>query len=139
MKGSTIEGGSLKIGGDGGTFIVNSDGSVQILGADGSSTYATKSDFEQALGWSIEVISDGPTIFTDKEQMATLSCKVYYQGEDKTNTILNSKFKWIRSSSNTSSDEVWNSNHTGTKKITITHADIANNATICCKVDIETT
>lgn len=139
VKGSTIEGGSLKIGGDGGTFIVNSDGSVQILGADGSSTYATKSDFEQALGWSIEVISDGPTIFTDKEQMATLSCKVYYQGEDKTNTILNSKFKWIRSSSNTSSDEVWNSNHTGTKKITITHADIANNATICCKVDIETT
>ena len=59
--------------------------------------------------------------------------------EDKTNTILNSKFKWIRSSSNTSSDEVWNSNHTGTKKITITHADIENNATICCKVDIETT
>lgn len=139
VKGSTIEGGSLKIGGDGGTFKVNSDGSVQILGADGKSTYATKNDFEQAVGWSIEVISDGPTIFTDKEQTATLSCKVYYQGEDKTNTILKSKFKWIRSSSNTSSDEVWNSNHTGMKTIAITHADIENNATICCKVDIETT
>lgn len=139
IEGSQIKGGQLEIGGSGGTFKVNSDGSVQILGADGSSTYATKSDFEQAVGWSIEVISDGPTIFTDKEQTATLSCKVYYQGEDKTNTILNSKFKWIRSSSNASSDEVWNSNHTGTKKITITHADIENNATICCKVDIETT
>lgn len=138
IEGSEIKGGKLEIGGEGGTFKVNSDGSVQILGADGNSSYASKSDFESAIGWSTEVVSDGPTIFTDKKQTATLTCKVYYQGEDKTSTILNSKFKWIRTSSNSSSDEIWNSNHTGTKSITITHSDIENNATIHCKVDIET-
>ena len=139
IEGSEIKGGSLEIGGEGGTFKVNSDGSVQILGADGNSTYATKTDFQQAIGWTTEVISDGPTIFTDKNQVATLSCKVYYQGEDKTSTISSSKFKWIRTSANTPSDQIWNSKHTGVKTIAITHSDIENNATICCKVDIETT
>lgn len=141
IEGSEIVGGSLKIGGqegDKGTFIVNPDGSVEILDASGNSSYASKSDFENAIGWTSEVISDGPTIFTDKNQSTTLTCKVYYQGEDKTNTILLSKFKWIRTSSDSSSDEIWNANHAGTKSITITHADIANNATIHCKVDIET-
>lgn len=139
IEGSEIKGGTLEIGGSGGTFKVNSDGSVEILGADGSSTYATKSDFQQAVGWTVEIISDGPTIFTDKSQTTTLTCKVYNQGEDKTNTISSSKFKWIRTSSDTSSDNAWNSKHIGTKTIAITHSDIENNATICCKVDIETT
>lgn len=139
IEGSEIKGGTLEIGGSGGTFKVNSDGSVEILGADGSSTYATKSDFQQAVGWTVEIISDGPTIFTDKFQTTTLTCKVYNQGEDKTNTISSSKFKWIRTSSDTSSDNAWNSKHIGTKTIAITHSDIENNATICCKVDIETT
>lgn len=139
IEGATLKGGQLEIGGEGGTFKVNPDGSVEILGADGSSTYATKSDFQQAVGWTIEITSDGPTIFTDKNQTTTLSCKVYNQGEDKTNTISSSKFKWIRTSSDTSSDNAWNSKHVGTKTIAITHSDIENNATICCKVDIETT
>lgn len=139
IEGSEIKGGTLEIGGSGGTFKVNSDGSVEILGADGSSTYATKSDFQQAVGWTVEIISDGPTIFTDKSQTTILTCKVYNQGEDKTNTISSSKFKWIRASSDTSSDNAWNSKHVGTKTIAITHSDIENNATICCKVDIETT
>lgn len=139
IEGSTLKGGTLEIGGSGGTFKVNSDGSVEILGADGSSTYATKSDFQQVVGWTVEIISDGPTIFTDKSQTTTLTCKVYNQGEDKTNTISSSKFKWIRTSSDTSSDNAWNSKHIGTKTIAITHSDIENNATICCKVDIETT
>lgn len=139
IEGSQIKGGSLEIGGEGGTFKVNPDGSVEILGADGNSTYATKSDFQQAVGWTIEITSDGPTIFTDKNQITTLSCKVYNQGEDKTGTISSSKFKWIRTSADTSSDSIWNSKHIGTKTITITHSDIENNATICCKVDIETT
>lgn len=139
IEGSTLKGGSLEIGGEGGTFKVNSDGSVEILGADGSSTYATKNDFQQAVSWTIEITSDGPTVFTDKNQITTLSCKVYNQGEDKTGTISSSKFKWIRTSADTSSDSIWNSKHIGTKTITITHSDIENNATICCKVDIETT
>lgn len=138
VEGSEIVGGSLSIGGAGGTFKVNSDGSVQILGADGNSSFASTSDFQSAVGWTVAVISDGPTIFTDKNQTTKLSCKVYNQGEDKTSTILKSKFKWIRTSNNPSSDEIWNSNHMGTRSITITHSDIENNATIHCKVDIET-
>lgn len=138
IEGSEIKGGSLSIGGDGGTFTVHPDGSVSILDAHGNNSYASKSDFEGAIGWTTEVISDGPTIFTDKSQIAMLNCRVYYQGEDKTSTIAPSKFKWIRTSSSAASDEVWNANHSGTKTITVTHTDIENNATIYCKVDIET-
>jgi hypothetical protein len=138
IEGSEIKGGTLEIGGDGGTFKVHSDGSVSILDAHGNNSYATKDDFNGAIGWVTEIISDGPTIFTDKSQTSKLSCRVYYQGVDKTSTILSSKFKWIRTSSKSSSDEIWNANHAGVKEVIITHADIANNATIYCKVDIET-
>ena len=141
IEGSEIKGGSLEIGGDKGKFIVHEDGSVEILGADGNSAYATAGDFEQATGWTTAIVSDGPTIFTDKNQVSTLSCKVYYKGEDKTNEIMDSKFTWIRSSGNASSDATWNANpsHIGVKTITITHSDIENNASIHCEVDIETT
>ena len=84
-----------------------------------------------------EIISDGSTVFTDKNQTTTLRCKVYSWDEDKTDTIDASKFKWIRSSSNTSSDEIWNSNHIGMKFVTITHNDIINNATFHCQVTVD--
>lgn len=51
IKGSTIEGGSLKIGGTGGTFVVNEDGSVQILGPDAMTpAYVTKELLDEVEG-----------------------------------------------------------------------------------------
>jgi hypothetical protein len=142
IEGSVLKGGSLEIGGGEGqgTFKVHEDGTVEILSPDGNNAYATTGDFEQATGWTISVISDGPTIFTDKNQITTLQCKVYYQGEDKTSEIPANQFTWLRSSGNSASDAVWNahSSHTHTKEITITHSDIENNATIHCEVNIET-
>ena len=141
IEGSEIKGGSLEIGGDGGKFIVHENGAVEIKGADGKEAYATTNDFQQAVGWTTSIISDGPTIFTDKKQTTILHCKVFYQGEDKTNEIPASQFTWVRSSSNTSADVSWNAtaSHIGVKEIIIAHEDIENNATIHCEVDIETT
>jgi len=141
IEGSEIKGGSLEIGGKGGTFKVGKDGSVEIKGSDGKSAFATANDFQQATGWSTVITSSGPTIFTDKNQKTTLTCRVYYQGTDKTGEIPESKFEWIRSSGDSNADNAWNENteHIGKKEITITHDDIKNNATIHCEVDIETT
>lgn len=141
IESSEIKGGSLEIGGEKGKFIVHEDGAVEILGADGNSAFATTGDFEQAIGWTTAIVSDGPTIFTDKNQTTTLYCKVYCKGEDKTNEIPASQFTWVRSSGDASSDATWNasSSHIGVKSIVITHSDIENNATIHCEVDIETT
>jgi hypothetical protein len=87
--------------------------------------------------YRVEVVSDGPTVFTDKNQTTRLSCKVYSWDQDQTNLIDASAFRWIRSSSNPNSDEIWNANHTGQKSITITHSDIKNNATFHCQVELK--
>ena len=139
IQGSEIKGGTLEIGGDGGMFKVHSDGSVEILDASGNSAYATVGDFEQVAGWRTEVVSMGSTIFTDRSQYATLVCKVYNQGEDKTNEIDASNFNWYRTSTDSTSDVEWNKKHKGYKNINITHEDVRGNASFYCEVNIETT
>ena len=139
IQGSEIKGGTLEIGGQGGMFKVHSDGSVEILDASGNSAYATVGDFEQVAGWRTEVVSMGSTIFTDRSQYATLVCKVYNQGEDKTNEIDASNFNWYRTSTDSTSDVEWNKKHKGYKNINITHEDVRGNASFYCEVNIETT
>lgn len=143
IQGSEIRGGTLYIGGEGGSFSVAEDGSVTITDSTGTSKYATSSDFKQATGWSSELISEGPTVFTDKNQTATLWCKVYYNGVEKTNEIGASNFDWYRSSNDTIADDTWNEAHSGKnyykRYINVTHEDIKNNASFYCKVNIDTT
>lgn len=137
IEGSEIKGGQINIGN--GNFVVNEDGTVSMNNAN-IENYIKSDEFADVTGkmmWRTEIISDGPTVFTDKNQTTTLRCRVYSWDEDKTDTIDASNFKWVRSSANSSSDEIWNSNHVGVKFVTITHNDIKNNATFHCQVTIE--
>lgn len=137
VEGAIMRGGEIDIGN--GNFKVTQDGTVSMNNAT-IENYIKSDEFADVTGkmmYRTEVISDGSTVFTDKNQTTTLRCKVYSWDEDKTDEIPASNFKWIRSSSNASSDEIWNSNHIGMKSITITHGDIKNNATFHCQVTVE--
>lgn len=143
IKGSIIEGGSLKIGGTGGTFIVNEDGSVQILGPDAQTpVYATKDEIDlvsQANQYHIELEYTGSTIFTEPGQSCVIKCRVFNYGQEITTFPTGTQFKWIRNSN--VDDTAWNNSHTYTdiNTITITNADVEKNAQFSCQCTIDET
>lgn len=143
IKGSVIDGGSLRIGGSGGTFIVNEDGSVQILGPDASTpVYVTKDEIDlinQAGQYYIELEYAGSTIFTEPGQSCVIKCKVLNSGVEITNLPSGTIFKWTRNSN--ADDTAWNNSHTYTdiNTITITNADIEKNAQFYCQCTIDDT
>jgi hypothetical protein len=137
IKGSTIEGGSLKIGGEGGTFIVHPDGSVQILGPDAETpVYATKDSIDlvnQAYQYHIELEYTGSTIFTAPGQTCTITCRVFDWDNEITDKLpTDTIFKWVRTSN--VNDDAWNAAHiTNTNTITITNEDIEKSAQFSCQ------
>ena len=146
ISGSVIEGGSLKIGGqegDKGTFIVNSDGSVQILGPEGNAKYATK-ELEDAYRFQILLEYDGLTVFLNRSDNCTVTCKVYDNAVDVTDKVLvqtGSTFVWSKSL-----DSTWTPTYVkdaGGKaipnKILITHEDVERNAQFACSVTFDET
>lgn len=153
IEGSAIEGGTIKIGKrlDGTyNFEVDNKGIVTIRGGEGTSqqlldletrTY----EFEQQLNkiqsksmYRVETICLDQNIMTQKYQTARLICKVYSWDEDVTDTIDESNFNWIRVSSDTEQDEIWNEMqiHKGVKNLTISTEDILNSASFSCQVNI---
>lgn len=142
IKGSVIEGGSLKVGGTGGTFIVNEDGSVEILGPDAETpVYATKDAVDlvnQARQYYTELVYSGSTIFTEPGQSCTITCKVFSWDDDITAKLPSgTTFKWVRSSN--ADDSTWNASHvyTDINTITITNDDIEKNAQFSCEVQFD--
>lgn len=136
VKGSVIEGGSLKIGGTGGTFIVHEDGSVQILAADAKTpVYATQSDVDlinQAGQYRIELLYDKSTIFGQPGQSCTLTCKVYKWDKDVTSQLPSSTtFSWLRNGTAYKTTSV--------PTLTVTNSDIDRNAIFSCSITFDET
>lgn len=143
ISGSTIEGGNLKIGGDGGTFIVNEDGSVEILGPGGTTKYAAK-ELEDAYRFQILLEYDGSTVFLNRDDNCTITCKVYDNTVNITDKVVaqsGSSFVWSKSL-----DSTWEPTYvTDTdgaaipNKILITHEDVERNASFACAVTFDET
>lgn len=136
VKGSVIEGGSLKIGGTGGTFIVHEDGSVQILAADAKTpVYATQSDVDlinQAGQYRIELLYDKSTIFGQPGQTCTLTCKVYKWDKDVTSQLPSgTTFSWLRNGTAYKTTSV--------PTLTVTNSDIDRNAIFSCSITFDET
>lgn len=135
VKGSVIEGGSLKIGGSGGTFIVNEDGSVQILTTDDKPVYATTDSVDlinQARQYHIELEYVGSTIFTEPGQKCIINCKLFNWDEDITSNLPDGTvFSWLRNGT------VYKTTLVPT--ITISGADIDKNAQISCQIQFDET
>lgn len=147
VEGSEIHGGTLEIGGKGGMFVVHEDGSWELKRtSDGGETYYDAiAQIENSRQYHIQLLCDGSTILTNKNQSTTITCKVYKWDEDITSTLpIGTKFKWIRSSN--VDDTTWNNTHIVTKsstnastcnQITITNSDVTKNAQFSCQVEFE--
>ena len=135
IKGSTIEGGSLEIGGTGGTFKVNSDGSVQILGPQGKEKY-TDNRFQIRLTYT------GTMVFSDFDDECIITCSVYdleqsVSSQDITQKVIDNggTFIWNRSMNG------WTPTYVDGKPnvIRVKHTDIEGNSQIDCIVDFDET
>ena len=154
VKGSVIEGGSLRIGGNkvgDGVFMVHEDGTVEIkvlTEADGAivevDKYASQKAVEiidNAYRFRIVLSYDGSTIFSDTNQTCTITCNIYDYDTLITDKVIaaNGTFSWIRSSSE--SDEEWNASHIkqgiNANKITLTTTDVVKNSNFTCSVDFD--
>ena len=143
IKGSVIEGGSLKIGdGSKNYFQVSEDGSVEIIQG-GESKYATSEAVDiisEGRRFSTELVYTGSTIFSEPNSTCTITCKIYNWDEDITQDVLDigGTFSWIRHSTSTS-DTTWNTNHANrtTNTITITNDDVAKNSHFECVVNFD--
>ena len=156
IKGATIEGGHLEIGGEGGKFIVSEDGSVQILSAAGDNIYATAGDvhiLSQALKYQTELTYENSTIFADINADCIITCKVYrlkddlaegdaQEYEDITSQLEGkATFNWIRNPSPWTATDKNKKAADGTNlafnKIRITHEDVDKNAQFTCQVQFD--
>lgn len=133
INGSTIEGGSLKIGGTGGQFIVNADGSVQILGPLGNEKYA-----DNRFQVRLEYV--GTTVFSDLNDECIITCSVYdttkpINEQNITQRIIDNggTFTWSRTMSE------WTPTYVDGKPniIKVKNTDINRNSQIDCIVDFE--
>ena len=143
IEGKFISGGSIEIGTGDTKFIVNEDGSVEIK-VGGQDKYASTDalkEIDNAYRFNIVLSYDKSTVFSDREQKCTITCKVYEYGVDITSQVINigGSFSWKRVSSNSIEDSDWNDAHiqTGEKanEVTLGVDDIEGNSQISCVVD----
>ena len=87
--------------------------------------------------YRVEIRTSDSLIIKDPNQTATLACKIYSWDTDVTDSY-KGYIRWVRTSNDTASDEVWNaqSEHKGVTSITIGSSDIAINASFHCEVDM---
>jgi hypothetical protein len=145
IEGKFISGGSIEIGTGDTKFVVNEDGSVEIK-VGGQDKYASTDalkEIDNAYRFNIVLSYDKSTIFSDRGQDCTITCKVYEYGVDITSQVIaiGGKFSWIRVSSDSANDTDWNSKHiqTGTDAniVTLYVDDVERNSQFSCSVDFD--
>ena len=133
IKGSTIEGGSLKIGGTGGTFVVNEDGSVQILGPDAMTpAYVTKELLDTVEGTpgadavTFQIYSNNGYALSPNVSTITLQT-IAYMGNIE---ITTGSYQWYKNT-----NDNWVAIADGTKPyLTITTGSVLSGQSYMCKL-----
>ena len=147
IEGKFITGGSIEIGAGDNKFIVNEDGSVEIK-VGGKDKYASTDaikEIDNAYRFQIVLSYDKSTVFSDRGQDCTITCKIYDYSEDITEQVITTggKFSWIRVSSDTTKDDAWNAAHIQTganaNKVTLEVDDVERNSQFSCSVDFDET
>ena len=140
IEGKTISGGSIEIGSGDTKFIVNEDGSVEIKSGGTNYVNALK-EIDDAYRYQIILTYDNTTIFSDLNDVCTITCSIYDYNTNITQKFIDNgaKFSWIRASYSGQGDAAWNNAHTNrtTNTITITTEDIVRNSTFSCNVEID--
>lgn len=83
--------------------------------------------------------SDGSIYRPSSSLNMTLSCKVYMNTEEVTDSLDDWRFQWIRTSGDPTGDERWNtsSKAIGHKVVEITNEDVYGRSVFECEVDLE--
>lgn len=158
IEGSKIIGGTIRIGlQEDGTyaFEVHEDGSVTMSGGSSINGYVKEDDYNSEMQemqgkiesisaatsakmYTVEITTTSSTVVSTKEDVATLTCKVYSWDTDITSALPASIFQWKRISSDIEKDKIWNamSEHQGIKSITIDADDVVENSSFTCEVDL---
>lgn len=99
-------------------------------------TYSTKEEVDDLIGYRIEIISTSDVLSSDVTS-TTLSARVWHGNQNVTADLPASRFQWKRRSADSMADSIWNSNHNGTKSITVTTLDVYYSATYDCELTSE--
>jgi hypothetical protein len=141
IEGKFISGGSIEIGEGDTKFAVDKYGNVSITSG-GENKYALTSAVDvisKARQYHTELIYSGSTVFSKPGESCDIVCHVYNWEEDITEKVIEigGKFSWIRNSNE--DDSVWNATHANStsNKITITNADVVQNAQFYCDVQFD--
>lgn len=140
IEGKRISGGEIEIGSGDTKFIVNEDGSVEIRSGGTNYVNAMK-EIDDAYRYQIVLTYDNTTIFSDINDVCTITCSVYDYNTNITQKFIDNgaKFSWIRTSYSGQGDTAWNNAHANqtTNTLTITTEDIVRNSTFSCNVEID--
>ena len=140
IEGKTISGGSIEIGEGDTKFVVNKDGSVEIRSG-GTNYVNALQEIDDAYRYRVVLTYDNSTIFSDTNDVCTVTCSVYDYNTNITQKFIDNgaKFSWIRTSYSGQGDSTWNNAHANrtTNTLTITTEDIVRNSTFSCNVEID--
>ena len=90
-------------------------------------------DMDTLIGYRIEIVST-TDILSNAVKSTTLSARVWHGSENVTDIIPASRFRWLRVSSDTTADALWNAAHAGIKSIQLTVLDVQYSATYQCEL-----
>lgn len=79
-------------------------------------------------------IENSGTVLNNLTDSITLNARVYNGNKDETEEISNTSFNWHRISSDTKSDELWDSDHKAKRSIIIDENDLFASANFYCEV-----
>lgn len=139
IEGSSIRGGTIKIGErpDGSyNFEVDENGYITMIGGKTTDKNGNEVNLDD-YNTTVELTSSG-TVVNKNNQSITLTCKIYNYDTDVTNDYSTSSFRWIRSTGDTTADEVWNNAHMANSEITITADDVSDVTFFECQVQLST-
>jgi phage minor structural protein len=96
-----------------------------------------KQEHWEATSHQVEITSSTGLIFKGTLNATTLNARVYSGGADITDTLPAASFRWTRKTTDTASDNVWNTNNgIGVKSITVTDEELIGSTTFNCEVVI---
>lgn len=101
-------------------------------------TVVSSKQFEEAVDSKVAYrvdIRSTSDILSSAIQQAELYAIVWKGTEDVTDSIDASRFIWKRVSQDTTADAIWNKNHSGIKRFTITAQDVWYSATYTCDIN----
>lgn len=94
---------------------------------------------EDGRSISVNIISSNGSTFRMSEIDTVLRCQVLCNGEDITDSLDDSAFRWIRNTGNEAEDERWNTSSKALfhKTLVVTPADCLGRTVFACEVEID--